>query len=176
VSKNQLILSLRRVADFEMTLCEKINRRCEPTHARGIFVVVSWLGDGKVWYVLMLLLPVFYGESGVWTSWIMIKIGAVNLVLYKIIKQLTGRARPCEVSPNIALNSAPLDQYSFPSGHTMHAVAFSMIVVSQHAELILLLGSFTCLVALSRVILGLHYPTDVIAGGAIGGTVAAMLA
>lgn len=172
MNRNTLILSLRRVADFEMSLCERVNRKCEPTNARGVFVVASWLGDGKAWYVLMLVLPVFYGESGLWTSWSMIKIGAMNLVLYKIIKQLTGRARPCEVSANIALSTTPLDQYSFPSGHTMHAVAFSMIVASQHAELSLLLGSFTCLVALSRVILGLHYPTDVIAGGAIGGTMA----
>jgi undecaprenyl-diphosphatase len=105
----------------------------------------------------------------------MVKVGVVNLALYKLIKTLTGRARPCAVSANIILGTAPLDQYSFPSGHTMHAVAFSMIAAAHHPELIWVLVPFSCLVATSRVVLGLHYPTDVLAGGVIGAYVASML-
>jgi undecaprenyl-diphosphatase len=176
VSRNQFIVSVRRVADLEMTLCETLNRKCHPANVKSFFVVVSWLGDGKIWYALMFLLPVLYGEGGLSTSWLMVQVGGVNLVLYKIIKQLIGRARPCEINANISLGTAPLDQYSFPSGHTMHAVAFSMIATASHPELAWLLYSFSSLVALSRVVLGLHYPTDVIAGAAIGATVAAALA
>jgi undecaprenyl-diphosphatase len=69
-------------------------------------------------------LPLVYGETGLMTTISMVKIAAVNLALYKLIKSLIGRARPCAVSANIILGTAPLDQYSFPSGHTMHAVAF----------------------------------------------------
>jgi undecaprenyl-diphosphatase len=173
LNKDQLRLSLQRVSDIEITLCETLNRVCHPTNIRGIFVVVSWLGDGKAWYMAMLLLPLFYSETGLLTTWTMMKVGGVNLALYKIIKQLIGRARPCEVSVNIALGATPLDQYSFPSGHTMHAVAFSLVIATNHPELAWLLVSFCCLTALSRVVLGLHYPTDVIAGAGIGGSVAA---
>jgi undecaprenyl-diphosphatase len=109
------------------------------------------------------------------TSLSLIKVGVVNLALYKVIKSLTGRPRPCAVSASITLGTAPLDQYSFPSGHTMHAVAFSMVATAHHAELTWLLVPFSSLIALSRVLLGLHYPTDVIAGGIIGGYVASIL-
>src|SRR5262245_28187449 len=105
----------------------------------------------------------------------MIKIGVVNLALYKVIKSLTGRARPCAVSTSIILGTAPLDQYSFPSGHTMHAVAFSMIATAHHPELACILVPFSSLIAMSRVILGLHYPTDVLAGGLIGAYIASMM-
>jgi undecaprenyl-diphosphatase len=62
----------------------------------------------------------------------------------------------------------PLDRYSFPSGHTLHAVGFTTVAVTAFPALAALLVPFAVLVAASRVILGLHYPTDVLAGAAIG--------
>jgi undecaprenyl-diphosphatase len=95
-------------------------------------------------------------------------VGVVGLLIYKLIKSTTGRARPYMLSNNIRLGTAPLDKYSFPSGHTLHAVSFTLIAISHYPELAWLLLPFAFLVALSRVILGLHYPTDVLIGGIIG--------
>ncbi|HET7766673.1 MAG TPA: phosphatase PAP2 family protein, partial [Burkholderiales bacterium] len=60
----------------------------------------------------------------------------------------------------------------FPSGHTLHAVAFSMVAISFYPALAWLLVPFTLLVASSRVVLGLHYPSDVLAGAALGAIIA----
>ena len=66
----------------------------------------------------------------------------------------------------------PLDPFSFPSGHTLHAVAFSIVAIAFYPVLAWLLVPFTLLVAASRVVLGLHYPSDVAAGAALGARIA----
>ena len=63
---------------------------------------------------------------------------------------------------------APLDRYSFPSGHTLHAVTFTWLAVERFPTLAWILIPLASLIAASRVVLGLHYPSDVLAGGAIG--------
>jgi undecaprenyl-diphosphatase len=65
-----------------------------------------------------------------------------------------------------------LDQFSFPSGHTLHSVAFTLVVYYHFPGSVWLLTPFTLLVAISRPLLGLHYPSDVLAGAAIGATIA----
>lgn len=62
-----------------------------------------------------------------------------------------------------------LDEFSFPSGHTLQAVSFSVVALAWYPALAPLLLPFTALVATSRVVLGLHYPSDVLAAIAIGG-------
>jgi undecaprenyl-diphosphatase len=99
--------------------------------------------------------------------------GIVGVVVYKLIKHATGRQRPCNAHEDIFLAIDPLDYYSFPSGHTLHAVSFTIVVMHYYPEMGLICIPFSACVALSRVILGLHYPTDVLAGAAVGTALAA---
>ena len=82
------------------------------------------------------------------------------------------RERPFIRHPGITLAMPPLDRYSFPSGHTLHAVAFTWQAVANFPELAWVLVPLASLIAASRVVLGLHYPSDVLAGGAIGAALA----
>jgi len=56
----------------------------------------------------------------------------------------------------------------------LHAVVFSMVALSYYPQLAFVLVPFTVMVALSRVVLGLHYPSDVLAGALIGASIAAL--
>jgi undecaprenyl-diphosphatase len=159
---------LEKFIEHELDLCCWINRACRRRWVQRFFAFISWLGDGKFWYVLMLVLPVYYGHEAWNVSFQLALVGAAGLLIYKLIKSTTGRARPYMRAASIRLGTAPLDKYSFPSGHTLHAVSFTLIVVSHYPVLGWLLLPFAFLVALSRVILGLHYPTDVLIGGIIG--------
>jgi undecaprenyl-diphosphatase len=94
--------------------------------------------------------------------------GLACTVLYKWLKARTSRPRPYQVNRTIRCDVAPLDRFSFPSGHTLHAVAFSTILLAYYPAFAWLVLPFSVMVALSRMVLGLHYPSDVLAGAAIG--------
>ena len=166
----RLDLAFTRFDAAELRFCRYLNRSSRSSLVRESFRAVSWLGDGWIWYALLLALPVVHGLEGLQASLQMTVTAAISLVLYKLIKNRAVRERPYITHSAIECASAPLDRYSFPSGHTMHAVCFTLLVTSYFPEWTSALVTLTALIALSRVILGLHYPTDVAAGALLGGS------
>ena len=159
---------MRRFDAAELSLCLLLNRGCTSRPMRELFGAVSRLGDGVFWYALILSLPFLYGESGRLPALQMAITGFIGVALYKALKHTLVRERPFIHCDRIAPGTAPLDRYSFPSGHTLHAVSFTTMSTSYFPELAILLVPFAVLVAVSRVVLGLHYPTDVLAGAVLG--------
>jgi len=152
-----------RVDAAEFGICRTLNALSVKAPARWVFQAVGRLGDGVIWYALMLALPLLRGRAGV---------RLLGVVLYKLLKRTFVRERPFITHRGISLQAAPLDRYSFPSGHTLHAVAFTWQAVAHFPGLGWVLVPFTTLVAASRVVLGLHYPTDVLVGAVIGAALA----
>ena len=159
---------LRAVALWDETWCLRLNRASGVRWVRALFRAASRLGDGVFWYVLMGGILLADGSAAASLLLRMVAVGTAGLVLYKWLKKRTSRPRPYQVRAAIRLGADPLDPFSFPSGHTLHAVAFAVLVTAYHPPLAWLVWPFTLLVAASRVVLGLHYPTDVLAGTAIG--------
>lgn len=152
--------------------CLRLNRGMHLRWLRAGLRLASRLGDGVFWYALMAALLAFHGMIVLGPVLHILLTGGVCTLVYKWLKARTLRPRPYQVLQSIAVGAAPLDQFSFPSGHTLHAVAFSLMTVAYFPDLGWLVWPFTLAVALSRPVLGLHYPSDVMAGAVIGAAVA----
>jgi undecaprenyl-diphosphatase len=170
MTRTQAILA--RFDHAEYRLCRRFNRAATFPPVLMVMRAASRLGDGVVWYALLAALPLVYGAAAWRSVLVMASTGLAGLVLYKALKATLVRERPFIRHSGITLAMPPLDRYSFPSGHTLHAVCFSMQACAHHPQLAWLLAPLASLIALSRVVLGLHYPSDVAAGALIGALLA----
>jgi undecaprenyl-diphosphatase len=157
-----------RVDAAEYRICRSLNHGAAFPVPRLIFQVASRLGDGIIWYVLIFALPVLYGRQAFRPAVVMALTGALGVVVYKVLKRAFVRERPFITHEAIDLAMPPLDRYSFPSGHTLHAVSFVLQATIHFPQLGWVLIPLALTIAASRVILGLHYPTDVLAGAVLG--------
>ncbi|AOM01776.1 phosphatase PAP2 family protein [Cobetia marina] len=152
---------------LEWRLCRQVARLALYRPILTLFRVVSRLGDWPVWLLLTLSLPFHHVQGG----WLMLEFGlaaGAGALLYRALKTRLCRERPFITFTTIQCTMPPLDRYSFPSGHTLHAVLFASLTAQQLPELAILVTPLAMLIALSRVILGLHYVSDVLAGALLG--------
>lgn len=125
-------------------------------------------GDGWLWYTMGLVLALFGGMRGVHSVISASAAVATGVACFVFLKRWIRRPRPCAIAPHCWAHLLPPDQFSFPSGHSI--TAFAMAVCLGLAYPGLLAGLFFCAIsiALSRVVLGMHYLSDVIVGSTIG--------
>jgi undecaprenyl-diphosphatase len=158
----------------EWRWCLRWNRWVAQRAFVHFFRIVSRLGDGAFWYALMATLALGGGFEGRIAALHMASTGLVAAWLYRTLKHWTQRPRPYRAHSEIIAHIAPLDEFSFPSGHTLHAVSFTIIALAYFPLLAPLIVPFAIAVAASRVLLGLHYPSDVLAAAVIGSGLAAL--
>ena len=163
---------LSRFNHWDQALLMRLNRIGQRSRFKTFFALISRLGNGIFWYMLMVGMLLTQGRAAIYPVLHMVVVGLIATLIYKWLKAKTSRLRPFELNQLVLPGAATLDRFSFPSGHTLHAVTFSVIALYYYPDLVWLVVPFTLLVAASRPILGLHYPTDVIAGAAIGGALA----
>ena len=123
---------------LDVWLCLRLSRAAHIQWLRMLFRAVSRLGDGVFWYALMFLLLAADGTAAIAPVLHMVAAGLAGTILYRWLKAKTLRPRPYQVNQAISCNARPLDQFSFPSGHTLHAFAFT---TREHADFLLLVGA-----------------------------------
>lgn len=155
----------------ELNACRRFNRTVRTAGLLRLFQVASRLGDGVLWYSLVAVLALFFGDKGRMVALQCAAAGISGLAIYRLLKNVLVRERPYMTHAAIVCAGRPLDRFSFPSGHTLHAVSFTLVICSSLPLMAVLLLPAAVLIALSRVVLGLHYPTDVLAGGLLGAVI-----
>ena len=130
-----------------------------------IMVFITRLGDaGIIWIVLsivLLLLPKTRKSGVVMVAALVVDVLLCNIVL----KNLVARTRPYDVNTGVHLLVAKLHDYSFPSGHTAASFAsVTALYLAGEKKLWKFALVLACLIAISRLYLYVHYPTDVLRG------------
>jgi undecaprenyl-diphosphatase len=160
------------VVEHDRRWARRLHRATVSTPVVLALHAVSRLGNGVLWYLVIALLPLVAGPVGLDCAVRMAFAGILNLALYKWLKPRARRRRPFETCPDIRRCAPALDDFSFPSGHTLHAVGFTTVLVAHFPAVGIVFWPIAALIAASRVILGMHYPTDVIVGAMLGWLVA----
>ena len=89
-----------------------------------------------------------------------------------LLKNVVARPRPCDVIPEMPLLIPQPQSFSFPSGHTMSSFAAATVLLFASWKWGIAAYAMAGVVGFSRVYLFVHYPTDVLAGVALGIAVA----
>ncbi|MEO5923955.1 MAG: phosphatase PAP2 family protein [Bryobacteraceae bacterium] len=152
----------------DQQLMRKVNHWRAPKWMRLWMIAATRCGDGWLWLSLALLVVLFGGEHRMEALTAAVSAGAVGVAVFMKLKRMIGRKRPCALEPHCWAELLPPDQFSFPSGHTITAfsvtVALSVFYPEIQAPLYFCAGS----IAASRILLGMHFLSDVIAGAFIG--------
>ncbi|MEX1221383.1 MAG: phosphatase PAP2 family protein [Idiomarina sp.] len=99
----------------------------------------------------------------------------LELPLYWLLKNTLRRQRPYQRIPRFKSQIIAHDTFSFPSGHTTAAFMFAGLCANFMPSLGPLVYTWAALVGLSRVLLGVHFPTDIVAGALLGSALAALI-
>ena len=146
----------------------RLNRWRAPRWIRIWMIWATRLGDGWIWYGLGFMLLAFGGPQ---------RYAAVSaaggsaiggIFVFKALKHLSQRPRPCQIEPHCWSKVLPPDRFSFPSGHTMTAFSIALAVSYFYPSLEGPLFFMAASIAVSRVVLGMHFLSDVLAGVVLG--------
>jgi undecaprenyl-diphosphatase len=160
--------------EFELNVCLRVNALSRRQILRRLFQIVSRLGDYPAWLVLGVGIAISQDNGTLDFALQAIATGLIGVLVYKALKERLVRERPYVTHGQIICGTAPLDRYSFPSGHTLHAVSLTILYGAYEPVLLVVMVPFAVLVAASRIVLGLHYPSDVVAGALIGALLASV--
>lgn len=162
----------RSVLDFierrDRGIMHRVHRWRAPRWVRLWMLFVTRLGDGWLWYALGLVLLFFGGNEGLRAVIAAGTASLAGILVFRVLKTTSRRRRPCHIEPHCWATILPPDQFSFPSGHTITSFAIAVCIAHFYPISLGYLLFVATSIALSRIILGMHFLSDVLAGALLG--------
>jgi undecaprenyl-diphosphatase len=159
---------LQFIATRDLKLMRKVNKWPAPRWVRRSAIAASRAGDGWLWYLTGLSILLLGGTERLTAVASAGSAALVGVGLFMSLKKLSGRKRPCEIEPHCWATLLPPDQFSFPSGHTITAFAVAIALGEFYPTLLPALLVCALLIATSRILLGMHFLSDVVVGALVG--------
>ena len=160
--------TITRLAAPDYVLVRRINHWRPPCWFRAWMIASTRAGDGWLWGAYGLVLLLSFRRTAYLACAAAATAATLGIGTFLVLKRLIGRQRPCTLAPSCWSFLPAPDQFSFPSGHSITAFAVSVPIALCFPDLSAVLLFIAGSVALSRLILGMHFLTDVIAGSLIG--------
>ncbi len=159
---------LQYIAARDHRLMRKVNKWPAPRWIRLWAIAATRAGDGWLWYLCGLAVLLFGGAERLTAIACAGSASLVGIGLFTSLKKMSGRRRPCELEPHCWATLLPPDQFSFPSGHTI--TAFSVAIALGLFFPLMLPALLFCAfsIAASRILLGMHFLSDVVVGAILG--------
>lgn len=161
----------RLITTGDRKVMRRVNQWYAPRWIRGWMIASSRAGNGWLWFGLGLVLLFFGGYRRFYALGAGAASVAAGLVTFFLLKRVIGRERPCATESHCWANLLPPDRFSFPSGHTITAFAVTVPIGLYYPSLLAGLIFCAMSIAASRILLGLHFLSDVLAGILIGCTI-----
>lgn len=146
----------------------RLNRWKAPRWIRYWMVAATRIGDGWLWYSLGAILLIAGGPNRYAAVCAAGSAALAGVLVFKALKKISHRQRPCHLEPHCWSRVLPPDQFSFPSGHTMTAFSIALVISYFYPGLKGAMYFLAASIAVSRVVLGMHFLSDVLAGAVLG--------
>jgi undecaprenyl-diphosphatase len=156
------------IADRDLVVMRRCNNWMAPRWIRLWMICATRGGDGWLWYAIWAAILLFGGEERFAATAASGLAAGVGIWVFLLLKKAANRPRPCAIAPHAWATLLPPDQFSFPSGHTMTAFAVATPLMLHYPELAPWLLFCAASIATSRILLGMHFLSDVVAGAILG--------
>tara|TARA_B100000686_G_C16682259_1_gene912644 strand:- start:246 stop:752 length:507 start_codon:yes stop_codon:yes gene_type:complete len=154
--------------NFEKSICIALNNLA--SNNKVIFYIfrsITYTGEWWMYVVYGIIITIIDYHKGYEALQMGLIAYGMHYPIYFLIKNMSKRNRPFEKYENIKALVKPPDKYSLPSGHSSASTISALIIVSVFGSMELLI-IWPITVGLSRVVLGMHYPSDSIIGIILG--------
>ena len=167
---------LKRLHQYDRDLFARVFRQGERRMVIPMARALSRSGDGYLHLLLPLLLMALQlpGLHGFVTLLVLALL--IERIMYWCLKNFLKRPRPQDALPGLRSLVVASDQFSFPSGHSSGAFLLATCLVIVYGGPVTAMYLWASGVAISRVILGVHFPGDTLAGAIMGSGVALLCA